>query len=96
MSVRPFLITSEDREKYHEKEIDFVNVPIQEGRDAGLRRTGRGKLRISAGPEGSAQIYVERWLGCDGETQSIYLAEAPFRSIVPLANGFLLDWSEKE
>jgi len=47
------------------------------------------------GQEGRAEIFVEKWFGDHGETQIFHLAEIPFRSIIAVDSGFLLDWSDK-
>jgi hypothetical protein len=97
MKMMPhYPITTQDLQKYHEKEIEFRKIPIQQGPHAGFRVSGMGKLMISTnGHEGRAEIFVEKWFGDHGETQIFHLAEVPFRSIVTVANGFLLDWSDK-
>jgi hypothetical protein len=96
MSIPPFPLTIENREKYHEKEIEFRKIPIQDGPKAGLRASGKGKLMISTnGKEGRAEIFVEHWYADYGTTTIFHLGEVPFRSITAAENGFLLDWSGK-
>jgi len=96
MNIPRFPLTNEDREKYHEKEIKFREIPIQEGPKAGLRASGKGKLMISTnGEEGRAEIFVEHWHADYGTTTIFHLGEVPFRSITAAENGFLLDWSGK-
>src|ERR1700745_3181081 len=97
MKMMPhYPITAHDLQKYHEKELEFRKIPIQQGPHAGLRVSGTGKLMISTnGHEGRAEIFVEKWFGDHGETQIFHLAEAPFRSLVTGVNGFLLDCADK-
>ena len=96
MSIAPFPLTIAGREKYHEKEIEFRKIPIQEGTNMGSRVSGKGKLMISTnGKEGRAEIFVDQWYGDHGTTTIFHLGEAPFRSIVAAKNSFLLDWSNK-
>jgi hypothetical protein len=96
MSIPRFPLTNEDREKYHEKEIEFREIPIQKGPKAGSRASGKGKLMISTnGKKGRAEIYVEHWYADYATTTILHLGEVHFRSIVVAENGFLLDWSGK-
>jgi hypothetical protein len=96
MSVPRFPITIEDREKYHEKEIEFRKIPVQAGPSAGYLVSGKGKLMISTnGEQGRAEIFVDEWFGYHGKTHVFHLGEIPFRSIVAVDSGFLLDCSDK-
>jgi hypothetical protein len=96
MRIPRFPLTNEDREKYHEKEIKFREIPILKGPKAGSRASGKGKLMISTnGKKGRAEIFVEQWYGDYGTTTIFHLGEVPFRSITASENGFLLDWSRQ-
>src|SRR5260370_38754373 len=96
MRTRRFPLTNEDREKYHDKEIEFREILIQKGPKAGSRANGKGKLMISTnGIEGRAEIFVEQWYADYGTTTIFHLGEVPFRSITAATNWLLLDWSGK-
>jgi transcriptional regulator with XRE-family HTH domain len=95
--IARYPIAIADREKYNNKEIEFRKLLITEGPKAGSLVSGKkGRLLISTnGTEGSAEIHADEW---DGDhirikTTVINLPEVAFRSITPLGNGFLLDWS---
>lgn len=95
-SIPRFRLSRQDREIYHEKEIEFLKLPINRGPAAGYRVSGQGKLKISTnGVEGRADIFVDQWFGDHGATSIFHLPEDAFRSIKAVGNAFLLDWSDK-
>jgi hypothetical protein len=94
MSATHFLqITSEDRQRYHEKDIEFRNLPIKQGRSLA---SGRGKLMIlTDGTKGLADIFVDEWFGDHEKNARYHLSGVAFRSITAVGSAFLLDCSGK-
>ena len=93
MDLPRFPVTSEDRVKYDNKDVEFRQL-----RHGNFLYDGiKGKLRISTnGTEGRVEIQNDEWADeahTTIRTRVFNLTEEQFRSITPVGNDFLLDWS---
>jgi hypothetical protein len=95
MSPTRYHLTNEDREKYNDKKIEFRELPV----DGAVLSAKGATLRVSSdGTDGWAEIHADGWANPEHTsilTRVINLSENAFRSITPLGDGFLLDWSGK-